>query len=73
MLKGQNQGFKTTNESLSPATQQTYMEKKTKTDAKTRFYTGTASVALFNTISTLIKPYTPHITYWNRPKPAIRI
>ena len=29
-----------------------------------RFYTGIASVALFNTTFTLMKPYIPPITYW---------
>ena len=38
-----------------------------------RFYTGIASVALFNTIFTLIKTYIPHITYWKGPKHAMRI
>ena len=47
--------------------------KKMKTDAKMRFYTGIASVALFNTIFILIKPYIPHITYWKRQKHAMRI
>ena len=42
--------------------------KKIKTDAKMRFYTGIASVALFNTIFTLIRPYIPDITYWKGPK-----
>ena len=37
--------------------------KKIKTDVKMRFHTGIASVALFNTIFTLIKPYIPHITF----------
>ena len=37
--------------------------KKIKTDAKMRFYTGIASVAFFNTIFPLIKPYIPHIMY----------
>ena len=49
-----NQSFKTTNESLSQAARHIYL-KKIKTDAKVRFYTGTASVDLFNTIFTLIK------------------
>ena len=35
-------------------TQQTYME-KIKTDAKMRFYTGIALVALFNRVFTFIK------------------
>ena len=38
-----------------------FIWKKIKTDAKMGFYTGIASVALFNTIFTLIKPYMPHI------------
>ena len=37
------------------------------------FFTGIASVALFNTIFTLIKPYIPHITYWKVPKHAMRV
>ena len=49
------------------------MENKIKTDAKMRFYTGIASVALFNTIFTLIKPYISHMTYWKGSKHAIRI
>ena len=51
----------------------TNLHEKTKTDAKMRFYTGIASVALFNTIFTLIKPYIPHITYWIGPTHAMRI
>ena len=47
--------------------------KKIKTNAKIRFYTGIASVALFNTIFLLIKPYIPHITYWKGPKHTMRI
>ena len=47
--------------------------KKIKTDAKMRFYTGIASVALFNTIFTLIKPYIPHIAYLKGPKHAMQI
>ena len=47
--------------------------KKIKTDAKIRFYTGIASIALFNTIFKLIKPYIPHITYWKGPKHAMGI
>ena len=35
--------------------------KKIKTDAKMRFYTGIASVSLFNAFFTLIKPYRPHM------------
>ena len=35
--------------------------KTIKTDPKMRFYTAIASVALFSTIFTLIKPYIPHI------------
>ena len=38
--------------------------KNIKTDAKMSCYTGILSVALFNTIFTLRKPYIPHITYW---------
>ena len=57
---------------LSPTTRQDYME-KIKTDAKVKFYTGIPSVALFNTIFTLIKPYIPHVTYFKGPKHAIRI
>ena len=38
-----------------------------------RFYTGIASVALFNTVFTLIKSYIPHIEYWKGPKHAMRI
>ena len=41
---------------------QIYTE-KTKTEAKMRFYAEIASVALFNTVFTLIKPYVPRITY----------
>ena len=51
----------------------TNLHEKTKTDAKMRFYTGIASVALFNTIFTLIKPYIPHITYWKGSKHVMRI
>ena len=36
--------------------------KKIKTNAKMRFFAGIASVALFNTIFTLIKPYIYHIS-----------
>lgn len=43
-------------------------EKKFKADMRMSFYTGIASLALFNTRFTLIKPYIPHITYWRRPK-----
>ena len=46
---------------------------KIKTDAKMRFYTGIASVPLFNTIFKLIKPCIPHITYWKGPKHAMWI
>ena len=42
--------------------------KKIKIDAKMRFYSVIASVALFNATSTLIKPYIPHIMYWKGPK-----
>ena len=38
--------------------------KNIKTDAKMSCYIGISSVALFNTIFTLFKPYIPHITYW---------
>ena len=38
-----------------------------------RFYIGIASVALFNTVFTLIKPYLQNITYWKGPKYAMRI
>ena len=38
-----------------------------------KFYTGIASVALFNAIFTLIKPYIPHITYRKGPKHAMQI
>ena len=37
--------------------------KNIKTDAKMSCYTGILSVALFNTIFILRKPYIPHITY----------
>ena len=33
-----------------------------------RFYPGIPSVALFDTILLLVKPYIPHITYWKGPK-----
>ena len=46
---------------------------KTKADVKMRFHTGIASVALCNTIFTLIKPYLPRITYCKGPKHAMRI
>ena len=46
---------------------------KIKTDAKMKFYTGTASVALFNTIFTIMKLYIPHIAYWKGTKHAMRI
>ena len=51
---------------------QIYKE-KIKTDAKIRFYTGTASVALFSTTFTLIKRFIPHITYWKGRKHAMQI
>ena len=38
-----------------------------------RFYTGIASVALFNTVFTLMKPYIPHVTYWKGSKHAKQI
>ena len=38
-----------------------------------RFYAGIASVALFDTIFTLIKLYIPHITYWKGAKHALRV
>ena len=38
-----------------------------------RFYTGTASVALFNTIFTLARPYIPHITSCKGPKHVMRV
>ena len=38
-----------------------------------RFYIGIASVALFNTVFTLIKPSLQNITYWKGPKYAMRI
>ena len=38
-----------------------------------RFYTEIASVALFTTIFTLIKPYMLQITYWEGRKYAIQI
>ena len=47
--------------------------KKIKILAKMKFYTEITSVALFNTIFTLIKPYIPHITYWKRPKHIMQI
>ena len=46
---------------------------KIKIDAKMRFYTGIASVALFNTVFTLMKPYMPHVTYWKGSKHAKQI
>ena len=46
--------------------------KESNTDAKTRFYTGITSVALFNTIFTLIKTYKPHITYWKGQKQILK-
>ena len=47
--------------------------KKYKTDAKMTFYTGIISLAIFNTIVTLIKQYILHIMYWKEPKHAMRI
>ena len=47
--------------------------KEIKTEAKMRFYTGIASVALFNIIFKLIKPYILHLTYWKRQKHATQI
>ena len=44
-----------------------------KIDTKMRFYTGIASVVLFNTIFTLIREYIPHTTYWKGPKYAMQI
>ena len=44
-----------------------------KIDTKMRFYTGIASVVLFNTIFTLIKEYIPNTTYWKAPKYDIQI
>ena len=47
--------------------------KNIKIDRKMRFYTGIASVVLFNTIFTLIREYIPHTTYWKGPKYAMQI
>ena len=47
--------------------------KNIKIDRKMRFYTGIASVVLFNTIFTLIKEYIPNTTYWKAPKYDIQI
>ena len=47
--------------------------KKLKLMQNMRFYNGIVSVALFNKIFTLIKPYIPHTMCWKGPKHAIRI
>ena len=47
--------------------------KNIKTDPKMSCYIGISSVALFNKIFTLFKPYIPHITYWwKRAKHAMQ-
>ena len=47
--------------------------KNIKIDRKMRFYTGIASVVLFNTIFTLIREYIPHTKCWKGPKYAMQI
>ena len=39
-----------------------------KNDTKMNFYTGIASIALFNAIQILLKTYCPNITYWQGVK-----
>ena len=38
-----------------------------------RFHTEIASITLFSTIFTLIKPCIPHIKYWKRSKNAMQV
>ena len=42
--------------------------RKIKTDAKMNFYTGIPSIAIFNALFFLLKPYCPNITYWQGAK-----
>ena len=42
--------------------------RKIKTDKKMNFYTGLSTIALFNAIFVLLKPYLPNITYWKGTK-----
>ena len=37
------------------------------------YYNGNASLAFFNTVFTLIKPYIPHIRYWEGLKRVMSI
>ena len=39
-----------------------------KSDAKMRFYTGIQTIAIFNVIFSLLKPYLPKLVYWRGSK-----
>lgn len=51
-------------------TKQKFSWQLVNTDEKMNFYTGISSIAIFNVIFLLLKPYLPSIRYWRGPKHA---
>ena len=47
--------------------------RKTKADAKMKFYTGINTAVVFNKIFRFIQPFLSDIVYWKRPKYAKKI
>ena len=47
--------------------------RKTKTNAKTKFYTGINAIVLFNKIFRLIQPFLSDKVYWKGPKHAKKL
>ena len=55
---------------LSSSRKSTFSWRHIKSDAKMNFYTGISSIAIFNVLFLLLKPYLPSIRYWRGPKHA---
>lgn len=49
----------------------TFTWRKIKSDEKMNFYTGFTTIALFNAIFILLKPYLSNLRYWRGPKQAL--
>ena len=47
--------------------------RKTKSNAKTKFYTGINAIVLFNKIFRLIQPFLSDKVYWKGPKHAKKL
>ena len=67
-LREDNQRLRRVNKTLTMTRKKPFSCSSIKTDAKMNFYTGIASIALFQALFNLLRPYSSDINYWQGAK-----